>query len=578
MNETPQSVIHVIAAATLRFTAVFALVVSMLLAMQGYRLKKSDPLDAPELQRLRQELAQAPESGDMAKIRDLDFLYRRAWFAGQSQLRFGIALLGGCGLLALLAMQVAESTRVRPIVRPQGVPDNGAAANRLARRIILAGGALACGGILLWPLVSPQTGTPLAEDRLPQAPTAPSKLDPAAPSVEQQKANWPGFRGFANLGLAGSHRPPLSWNGPTRQNVKWRQEVAAPGFSSPVVWQDKLVLTGGDKDARLVMCHAVDDGRLLWKTQVSVPGSPGSAPEVTEDTGYAAATPATDGNFIFAIFATGDLVCLDFDGRQIWSKNLGVPQNPYGHSSSLLLADNRLIVQYDDENSQVLYAFAPATGEVLWKTLRKSIIGWSSPSCVETSQGPLVVLLTSETVEGFDLKTGRQRWLTTDCMRGEVAPSIAFDKGKIFVANDNACAAAIDPETGKMLWKNEIAVLPDVASPVVVNDLLFLFTSAGLVVCLDATTGKQCWEQEVPETFYSSPIVVEGKILAIDLAGQAIVIDPQRDRYVEVAKNPLGERVMATPACLGNKLFLRGVKHLYCIEASSGATTAEVVQ
>jgi outer membrane protein assembly factor BamB len=355
--------------------------------------------------------------------------------------------------------------------------------------------------------------------------------------------------------------------------------VAAPGFSSPVVWQDKLFLTGGDQNARLVMCHAVDDGRLLWKTRVSVAESPATPPEVTEDTGYAAATPATDGNFIYAIFATGDLVCLDFKGRQIWGKNLGVPHNPYGHSSSLLLADNRLIVQYDDENSQVLYAFAPNTGEILWKTLRKSIIGWSSPSFIETSQGPLVVLLTSETVEGFDLKTGQQRWLTADCMRGEVAPSIAYDKGKIYVANDNACAAAIDPETGKILWKNETAVLPDVASPVVVNDLLYLFTSAGLVVCLDATTGKQCWEQEVPETFYSSPIVVGGKILAIDLTGQAIVLDPQRDRYAEVARNPLGERVMATPACLGNKLFLRGVKHLFCLEASDSATaTAEVVQ
>ena len=140
----------------------------------------------------------------------------------------------------------------------------------------------------------------------------------------------------------------------------WKNKVPLKGFSSPIVWQDKLFVTGGDKKKREIYCYDANNGKLLWRHNVTgISGSPVKPPKVTSDTGYAASTPATDGHRVFAIFATGDLVCTDFEGKRIWAKNLGVPENPYGYSSSLLTTPDKLIVQYDDERRSCCWPLIP---------------------------------------------------------------------------------------------------------------------------------------------------------------------------------------------------------------------------
>lgn len=602
MRYPAKTVVHAVAAATARFAATFALLVGILLALQAHRQRQATPLDAPELTALRQELAQNPGQAQAERIRQLDYLYRRAWFAGEAQLRFGASLLGGSLLLLLAALQLAQATAERQVERPDGKAGNGQPTNAQARQAILALGAAGALAVILWgwlghgfpsalpkpPAVKPgplangsdaNPATPGPDDTKPHIDVR-SNPGPGTPGADDTKSHiavrrtWTGFRGGDNLGLGdASLAPPQSWNGETGDNVRWRLPTELPGFSSPIAWEDRVFVTGGDKKARAVFCHAADDGRLLWRTDVPM-GNPGAElPQVSDDTGYAAATPATDGIHVCAIFATGDLAGLDFSGKLLWSKSLGVPKNSYGHASSLLITGGKLLVQFDDDEKQSLAAYDPATGQLLWESKRQAAVGWASPVCVPAKAGPIVVVLTNETIEAFDLATGQPRWTTRDCLRGEVAPSAAFADGRIFVANDNACAAAIDPETGQVLWKNEEVDLPDVASPLATDGALYLFTSSSSqIVCLEAATGKKLWSAEMDEGFYSSPLRLGGQLLAFNRKGIAHRFKPSLQGFAETGGFPLGEAVMATPAAQDRRLYVRGTRHLFCLE--EGTKTA----
>jgi outer membrane protein assembly factor BamB len=252
------------------------------------------------------------------------------------------------------------------------------------------------------------------------------------------------------------------------------------------------------------------------------------------------------------------------DGKRLWAVNLGVPKNHYGYSSSLLIVDGRLIVQFFDENRQLLAALNPDNGKPVWSADRKTSISWSSPSVINAAGRKLVVTITCDAVEAFDAASGSPVW-QLNCMGGEVGTSAAYSEGRILVANDNACAAAISAIDGKLLWKNNELTLPDVASPVAFENAMYLFASSGVVSCVDAASGKKLWEKELGTGFYSSPLLVSGRIIVFNMEGNAFIIKPDREKYIQEAAWTLGEKVVATPAVVDGRLYIRTDKFLYCI-------------
>ena len=143
------------------------------------------------------------------------------------------------------------------------------------------------------------------------------------------------------------------------------------------MWNDKVFLSGASSTKREVYCFDMNSGKMLW-TEVAekIPGSSDAVPKTHNSTGYAAPTMTTDGRRVYAIFANGDLVALDFEGKQVWAKNLGFPKNHYGHSSSLIMYNDLLIVQYDQSGSTNVMALSGKTGEQVWKTSRDVKISW----------------------------------------------------------------------------------------------------------------------------------------------------------------------------------------------------------
>lgn len=530
----------------------FIVVVAVIMLMQYVHLKKISPESSSWLPELKEKFSSDRKNDILrTRIRELDLLSRRAWFTGQDQLYTGgLLLLGAGGVLLVTLIVLGLMTKKRVDEKSSsGMTESKYTALRIT--LALTGACLFIGSLAV----------AFVYDINEKDGKKPVPLPVKRVSNKDFYANWPCFRGPDASGIALGRKLFSDWDIPSGHNLLWKVKVPRPGFSSPVLWNDKLFVTGGDKKDREIYCYDANNGKLLWRHSAGIPSS---IPKVTSDTGFAASTPATDGQRVFAAFATGDLICVDFDGRRVWSKKLGVPENPYGYSSSLLATPDKLIVQYDDERRQVLFAFDSATGRELWRKERKADISWSSPVKIEVNGRSQIIILTCKTVESFDLESGEQLW-REDCMAGEVATSATFAGGRVLVANDNAIAAAIDPLNGEILWENDEIDLPDVSSPVALGDMLFIFTSGGVALCVNTESGELLWEHELEDGFYNSPLLVGDRIIVIDKKGLAYIIIPDAKKFMLERTCKVGEMVVSTPVPGKDKLWLRSIKYLYCL-------------
>lgn len=272
---------------------------------------------------------------------------------------------------------------------------------------------------------------------------------------------------------------------------------------------------------------------------------------------------ATDGRRVFVIFATGDAAGLSMDGTRIWAKNLGPPQNHYGHSSSLIVFEDRLLIQYDQNTGGRLIALNTRSGEVIYDRPREVEISWASPILVDTGSRTELILNSNPSVVSYDPVSGTELW-SIRCMMGEVAPSPAYADGVVFAVNDYARLVGIDLSGEPSIAWEVIDDLSEVSSPVASGGLVFMAASYGALSCLDAKTGDLLWIEDFDDGFYSSPILSGGNIYLMDMSGVTHIIKAAREFEV-TARNPLGEKAVTIPAFMPGRIYIRGYKNLICI-------------
>lgn len=390
------------------------------------------------------------------------------------------------------------------------------------------------------------------------------KPEQSFPSEAELKANYNAFRGFGSNGIDFHKNIPTTWDASTGDNILWKIEIPIHGFNSPIIWGDKLFLSGANPQKREVYCIDRNTGDMLWTVDVKgIPGSPEKSPKVTDDTGLAAPSLTTNGNLVFALFGNGDLIALDLSGNKIWAKNLGATNNHYGHSSSLVVHEEVLIVQYDIKKNAKLMGLNIFTGEQIYSTPRKVKVSWASPVLINTGNEMEVILAADPIIASYHPKTGVENW-QVDCIFGEVGPSVAYENGIVFGVNEYAKLVAIKlGESAEILWEND-ELLSDVPSPIVKDGLLYLATSYGVVACYDATSGEKYWENEFDNGFYGSPIYSDGNIYLMDMGGIVHVFKAGKE-FLSIASNPLGEDAMTSPAFMDGRIYIRGNKHLVCV-------------
>ncbi|MFC2158680.1 PQQ-binding-like beta-propeller repeat protein [Acidobacteriota bacterium] len=542
-------------------SGVLACIVSLLLILNYIQIKSVDPLNSPAVAQLMEQLKKDP--GDAAlknQIRALDLLARKAYFTHRWQVRTGSYLLFAFILAGLLAMKYMNSLEPRHPDLLSGQSPDDLVKNRSKSRKYLLYGALGifCLAIIFGFLTENEVskiGKLRAQGKVRMA---------DFPGLDEIRQNWPGFRGPEGNGWAYNTDVPTEWNGEEGQNILWKISLPLPGYNSPIIWGKRIFLSGADRSSQAVYCLDADSGEVIWQHELNdVPGTQAERPRISEDTGYAAPTMATDGQRVFVIFANGDTACLDFEGNRIWAKNLGMPDNHYGHSSSLIVYQDLLLVQFDQNIGGYLIALRARTGDVAYETERDTEISWASPVVVNTGDRDEVILNSNPYVISYDPRTGEELWKVR-CMQGEVAPSVAYADGMVFAVNDYARLVGIQlGETPEVAWEY-IDDLSEVSSPVASDDLVFMAASYGTVTCFDGKTGERYWLEEFDEGFYSSPILVGDKVYLMDMAGVVFIFKAAKE-YELVGRCELGERAMAIPAFMFNRIYIRGIKNLYCI-------------
>ena len=540
----------------------FLLLLGSLWLLEHRLSRKELPETELALESLREQLKDYPESPEMLQaLRNLDYVYRRAYFDTQQRLNLGVRL-GMAAVLVLLCGSVVMALSHPPeLKKPSGQKDGRAVQLRRLRygMALLIGAMLLLAGTVYFRKPAPQipTESPAVEpaEEVPVLPT-PAGLHQALALASE---NWPGFRGSI---LPNNNKLPANF----RLQTIWQQKIELPGYNSPVIWGDRIFVSGGTSKARAIFCYALADGKLLWRAEA---GQVAKLPEVTEDTGLAAPTLAVDSQLVCGIFATGQLLCLDHQGEVLWKKQLPFPEILYGYASSLLLAGPVLVVQYDLDEHQVLYGFDAISGRELWKTQRDSSVSWSSPVLLAEEDRFTVFTASNSKAEAFDLFTGRKLWENA-CMGGEVACSAFAAESLFYFANSGALSGAFSAVDGKLLWQNENVPLPDVASPVVAGGVMYLFSSGGTVIALDAASGEELYEENFDNGFYASPVVLEERIVAVNMDGLLLLIEPSREKWLQLATFELGRKIVATPAFAGGKIVFRTMNNeLLCLEGSA---------
>ena len=552
---------------------IFSLIVCALMIANNLSLKRADPIHSPALMKLLEDLKGDPRNVAIKEeIRELDYLARKAFFTSQQFNRTAVYLLVGGLSVMVVSFKTMEAYKTAPPFPDSGAPKDDLIGNAAwARKSVTAAGLVMAGFALIlalpWKSTLDESSTAPAPTAATPAETATNTEAPPPPPViasrEEMLRNWPHFRGAANAVLTDGELP-TDWDGVSGRGITWKTAVPKSGFSSPIIWDNRIFLTGGDKESREVYCYSTAKGELLWKNVAEgIPGTPDKPPPVAGDTGHAASTMATDGARVFAIFANGDLLGLDMDGHRVWARNLGLPENSYGHSSSLVTYQDLLLVQFDHEKDGFLLAVDVATGKDRWKAQRNLHTSWSSPALIETEEGPLVILSAEPAIVAYDPRDGKELWRMPVLEGGEVAPTPVYADGLLYLACDYVKTAAVDIRTRKIVWESTDAI-SGISTPLVAGDYFVGGTGEGGMVCLNAETGEEIWFEITDNGFYSSPILVKDRVYLADREGTTHIFTLGKE-FKSVGRPKLGEPVVATPAVKGNSLFVRGTKHLFRI-------------
>lgn len=394
-------------------------------------------------------------------------------------------------------------------------------------------------------------------------------------AVADQWGHWRGPNG--NGTTEGS--PPVQWS--KSKNVNWQVEIPGAGSGSPVVWGDHVFAVTsvpGEKTPQELQFRVYSFDRKTGKTLWSRTATRAIPHQETHNTNtHASASPCTDGQHVYAHFGSRGLYCYTMDGELKWKREFGKMQtrNGFGEGSSPTIDSNILLVPWDHEGPSALYALNKLTGETIWEVKRDEPTCWATPLVVDNHGKKQVVMNGQNFARSYDLESGKELWrcggqterpcaspvalgdmvIIGSGHRGSFLGAFKLD-GKGDIAGTKSVAWTITRDT------------PDVASPLLSGGRLYFYKGkSGQLTCVDALTGKPHYEAvRIPgmNSTYASPVAAGGRVYLTDRSGKMVVISDSDDFKV-LATNSLEEGIDATPAIVGNEMFIRSAKHLFCI-------------
>lgn len=427
------------------------------------------------------------------------------------------------------------------------------------------------------------------------------------PGLEAE--DWPQWRGPSGNGISSESGLPIKWS--ATEHIAWKASLAGLGVSSPVVWSDTVFVTSqkglvplyqgvfpqlarDDQDLAsrenpiggrrpkaddaggevflIVEAFRRSDGKRLWEYSAKATGE---FPRLHEKHNLATPTPVTDGKLVYAWFGNGQVFALDMNGRLVWTRHLGTEygtfDTPWGHGGSPSLYKEILILLCDHAQKSYLLALDKSTGKERWKVDRgKGRVSHSTPLVVKGTEGDELVVNSSERIDVYNPENGGLLWYA-GAQRQTPIPSPVFHKDVIYLSRGyrNSDFFAIraggrgDVSDSRVLWRAPSGA-SYVPSILYYDGLLYVTNEVGIVMCADAETGKPVWRQRLGGIFFASPVAGDGKVYMVSETGETFVLRAGREASI-LAKNDIGERVLASPAISDGRLFLRSDGSLFCI-------------
>ena len=420
---------------------------------------------------------------------------------------------------------------------------------------------------------------------------------PSGPLSPVSADNWPSFRGVGTAGVSDATGLPTNWNPATGENIRWSVDLPGVSHSSPVIWGDQVLVSaavGIDGDSQRVdgagNATIDDDGEFEWRllsfdrtdgsAQWSVTASAGR-PRVRrhEKASHSNSTPATDGRYVIAIFASEGMFAFDMQGNQRWSVDLGVldtglygePSVQWGYAASPAIHGDRVYVQVDRHADSFVAAYDIGDGAEIWRTPRSEKNTWSTPLYYEHEGGALLVTNGGNYIRAYDPADGDEVWRFRDDAEVKVPSPFAADgkiiltggypQGRPVYAFDPTVAGEIDASS--LAWRVPRGG-PYTATPMAVDGLVYSVTDSGILSVYDLSDGAQVYRERLPGTFSASPVAADGKVFLASEDGSVYTLAIGRE-FELLAANDMGEPLFATPALVDNMIVMRTWGRLYGI-------------
>lgn len=384
---------------------------------------------------------------------------------------------------------------------------------------------------------------------------------------------WDRFRGPDGAGHAdASTTLPAQW---TDKDYEWKIDLPGVGHSSPVVWGERVFVTGADEDAtkRILLCVRATDGQTLWQREW-----PSHSFKKHNFNSFASCTPAADAERVYVLWSTPEhfnVLALDHDGKDVWTRDLGPYKAEHGGGASPIVYEDLLIVPNDQDGPSSIVALDKKTGEVRWKTPRKATrFSAATPAVYRPGGGDppqLVFTSLSHGMTGIDPKDGHVIWEVPDAFSLRTVSSPVVGPGLVYGScgegpkgkNLIAVRPGADGKKAEVAF-NVTQDAPYVPTSLVKGALLFAWSDGGVVTCLNAATGQVVWRQRVPGDYFSSPVLAGDHLYNISKSGDVICL-AAGEKFEKLGQTKLGELCHTTPALSHGRMIIRTYGHLFCV-------------
>jgi outer membrane protein assembly factor BamB len=395
--------------------------------------------------------------------------------------------------------------------------------------------------------------------------------------------NWPAWRGPDGTGHCRERNLPLKWS--ATENVRWKTPLPGPGNSTPIIWGERIFLTQATAKGkqRSLLCLDRNDGKLLWQQTIEY-----NDLEPTHDTNpYCSASPATDGQRVVVSFGSAGLVCYDFEGKQLWHRDLGKCHHIWGNAASPVLSGDLVLLNFGPGERTFLLALDKKTGQDVWKAEEPGgklgdkgasewIGSWSTPVVANLKGRDEVIVSWPGVLKAYGPRSGEVLWMCRGLEKDKSADGLVYTSPlvspEVIVAMAGFGGPSLAVRTGgqgdltesQRLWR--VPTAPQrIGSGVIIGPYVYLVNTPGTFQCLAIETGQPLWTERVGGESWGSLVDADGRLYVTNLEGETLVLAAQ-PTFEILSRNPLKERTLASIAVSNGAIFIRTYQHLWCLK------------